>query len=138
MDGQACVYMMASGRNGTIYIGCTTDLARRVWEHREGVVEGFADVDTTPWQMPASHIAVPDQKHPIIAIKHHGTDPERHTAGKPPIEVKKLPQGRLKVLSQGSQFHRHRILKLPYIAFDPCIVSSRLSLHLRNLQDIMG
>jgi putative endonuclease len=35
------VYIMASGKNGTIYIGVTTDLVKRVWEHREGVVPGF-------------------------------------------------------------------------------------------------
>jgi putative endonuclease len=36
-----CVYIMASGKNGTIYIGVTSDLARRAWEHRNGVVPGF-------------------------------------------------------------------------------------------------
>ncbi|MEL7518679.1 MAG: GIY-YIG nuclease family protein [Pseudomonadota bacterium] len=35
------VYIMASRRNGTIYIGVTSDLAKRVWEHREGMIEGF-------------------------------------------------------------------------------------------------
>lgn len=35
------VYIMASGKNGTIYIGVTSDLVKRVWEHREGVVPGF-------------------------------------------------------------------------------------------------
>ncbi len=35
------VYIMASGRNGTIYIGATSDLVKRVWEHRNGVVPGF-------------------------------------------------------------------------------------------------
>ena len=39
--GAAFVFMMANRRNGTIYLGSTTDLARRAWEHREGVVEGF-------------------------------------------------------------------------------------------------
>jgi putative endonuclease len=32
---------MASGKNGTIYIGVTSNLPKRVWEHRIGVVEGF-------------------------------------------------------------------------------------------------
>ena len=35
------VYIMASQRNGTIYIGVTSDLPKRVWQHREGVIEGF-------------------------------------------------------------------------------------------------
>jgi len=35
------VYLMASRRNGTLYIGVTNDLARRASEHREGVVPGF-------------------------------------------------------------------------------------------------
>lgn len=34
-------YIMASRRNGTIYIGVTSDLPKRVWQHREGVIEGF-------------------------------------------------------------------------------------------------
>jgi len=41
LDEQFYVYIMASGRNGTIYIGSTNDLIRRAWEHRNGVVEGF-------------------------------------------------------------------------------------------------
>lgn len=35
------VYMMASARNGTLYIGVTNDIGRRAWEHREGLIEGF-------------------------------------------------------------------------------------------------
>jgi putative endonuclease len=36
-----CVYIMASRKNGTIYLGVTGDLVKRVWEHRNGVVPGF-------------------------------------------------------------------------------------------------
>ena len=35
------VYIMASRRNGTLYIGVTSNLLQRVWQHREGVFPGF-------------------------------------------------------------------------------------------------
>ena len=36
-----CVYILASGRHGTLYVGVTSDLVKRLWQHREGVVPGF-------------------------------------------------------------------------------------------------
>jgi putative endonuclease len=36
-----CVYILASRRNGTLYVGVTSDLARRVWEHRSDAIDSF-------------------------------------------------------------------------------------------------
>jgi putative endonuclease len=36
------IYFLSNRPNGTIYVGVTSDLVRRVWEHNEGRVEGFS------------------------------------------------------------------------------------------------
>jgi len=38
---QPCVYILASQRNGTLYVGVTSNLAQRVWQHRNRLVAGF-------------------------------------------------------------------------------------------------
>jgi len=38
---QPAVYILASGKNGTLYTGVTSDLVRRVWEHKQDLVDGF-------------------------------------------------------------------------------------------------
>jgi putative endonuclease len=40
-DFQPAVYIVANKRNGAIYVGVTSNLVQRVWQHREGVVGGF-------------------------------------------------------------------------------------------------
>ncbi len=49
---QPCVYLMASKRNGTLYVGVTSNLPQRVWQHKHGLVEGFTNryhVHTLVW-----------------------------------------------------------------------------------------
>ena len=47
-----CVYLMASKRNGTLYVGVTSDLVQRVWQHKTDFFEGFTKryrVHTLVW-----------------------------------------------------------------------------------------
>ena len=67
MEPCSFVYMMASRRNGTLYTGVTTNLLRRVWEHCEGVLEGFTkayDVKRLVWfeQHASIHDAIAREK----------------------------------------------------------------------------
>ncbi len=48
MEKIYCVYILASKKNGTLYIGVTSNLQKRVWEHKNKLVDGFTkkyDVD---------------------------------------------------------------------------------------------
>ena len=39
---QAAVYIITNKRNGTLYVGVTSDLVKRIWQHKEGQIEGFS------------------------------------------------------------------------------------------------
>ncbi len=38
---EPCVYIIANERNGTLYVGVTSNISRRAYEHRTGAVDGF-------------------------------------------------------------------------------------------------
>ena len=38
---EPCVYILASKKNGTLYIGVTSNLPKRVWEHKNNLIESF-------------------------------------------------------------------------------------------------
>jgi len=41
VDKQPAVYILSSKRNGTLYVGVTSDIRQRVWQHKNDLVEGF-------------------------------------------------------------------------------------------------
>ena len=50
-----CVYILASMRNGTLYLGVTSNLVQRIWQHKNDFVEGFTKrygVHTLVWFEP--------------------------------------------------------------------------------------
>lgn len=42
LDKQYYVYIICNKRNGTLYTGITSDLIKRIWQHKQGFVEGFS------------------------------------------------------------------------------------------------
>src|SRR5215217_2224255 len=70
MQPRAYVYILASGRNGTLYVGSTTDLPRRIFEHKEKLTAGFTSrygVVLLVWY--ESYDRVLDARHREYAIK---------------------------------------------------------------------
>ncbi len=41
MPFQPCVYIVTNKRNGTLYTGVTSNLAQRIWQHKQGIADGF-------------------------------------------------------------------------------------------------
>jgi putative endonuclease len=88
-DRRACVYILASGRNGTLYVGVTNHIARRSWEHRSEVAEGFT-----------KRYGV----HRLVYVEFHATMPDAivrekqlkkwHRAWKPKLIEENNPQWR--------------------------------------------
>jgi putative endonuclease len=47
-----CVYILTDQKNGTLYLGVTSDLIKRIWQHKEKLVDGFTkkyDLDRLVW-----------------------------------------------------------------------------------------
>ena len=52
MDRLPCVYILTSRKRGTLYTGVTSDLIKRIWQHKNDLVEGFTnqyDVHSLVW-----------------------------------------------------------------------------------------
>ncbi len=60
MERHPCVYILASNKYGTIYTGVTSNLVKRVWEHKSNAVDGF----TKKYKV---HTLVWHEQHEIIS-----------------------------------------------------------------------
>ena len=61
MPRRPCVYILASRRHGTLYVGVTSDVAKRVWQHKNDVLPGFTrryGVHRLVWYEPHESMAV--------------------------------------------------------------------------------
>jgi putative endonuclease len=68
---QPCVYILASQPKGTLYVGVTSDLIRRVWQHKENLAPGFTSkygVKTLVWY--ELHGSMPDAIARETALKN--------------------------------------------------------------------
>ena len=63
------VYIMASARNGTLYVGVTNNIGRRSWQHHEGLVDGFTKkyaVKLLVWYEPHHNIHAAIRRETLI------------------------------------------------------------------------
>ena len=60
------VYILASRRNGTLYVGMTDDLVRRIWLHREGALPGFTKQHKVTRLVWYEHTR---REHPLLSEK---------------------------------------------------------------------
>jgi len=70
MEKQPCVYILANKRNGTLYVGVTSNLPKRVWAYKTKVVKGFTQkygVDKLVWY--ESHVTMESAIRREKAIK---------------------------------------------------------------------
>jgi len=58
MPKQPAVYIFASKRNGTLYVGVTGDLQQRAWTHKNDVVEGFTNNKASAYWFVTSYMAI--------------------------------------------------------------------------------
>lgn len=65
----------------------------------------LVDLDAAAGQMPACHIAMLDQKDPVIGVEHHATHAERHATGEPAVQVKQPAQRGLLTAPQTVKIH---------------------------------
>ena len=69
------VYLLASGRNGTLYIGVTNDLKRRVYEHKQKIIKGFTEkynVNNLVWYEQTEDVNSAIQKEKEIKRRTNG------------------------------------------------------------------
>jgi putative endonuclease len=82
---QPCVYILASARNGTLYVGVTSDLVQRLWQHKTDVTDGF----TRQYRV-----------HALVHAEFHGTMIEAITREK---QIKKWKRSwKLELIEQAN------------------------------------
>ncbi len=87
MNRMPCVYILASKKNGTLYVGVTSNLPGRIWQHREKLLPGFTSrygVDRLVWFEPHDSMEAAIQREKqlkagsrqkkIALIIHHNPD----------------------------------------------------------------